>query len=251
MLELIQSFGFSSSDWIIALFCGFLIGTAKAGVAGTGLLIVPIMAIVFGGKASTGIVLPMLITADIFAVRYYNRHADWSYILKVMPWAIVGVLVALVVGNVVSDEVFRTALSISVLAGVIMMVWIDLKKIATIPDYWWFAMILGFFGGFATMIGNAAGPVLSLYLLSMRIPKFQFIGTAAWFFLLINLFKVPLHIFFWETITIKTITFNLILAPAIIIGVFAGIKVVKIIPEKPYRFLVISSTAVSSLLLFF
>jgi uncharacterized protein len=101
------------------------------------------------------------------------------------------------------------------------------------------------------MIGNAAGPVLSLHLLSMRIPKLQFIGTAAWFFLLINLFKVPLHIFFWETITFKTITFNLMLAPAIIIGVFVGIKVVKIIPEKPYRFLVISSTAVSSLLLFF
>jgi uncharacterized protein len=73
MLELIQSFGFSNSGWIIALICGFLIGTAKAGVAGTGLLIVPIMAIVFGGKASTGIVLPMLITADVFAVRYYNR----------------------------------------------------------------------------------------------------------------------------------------------------------------------------------
>lgn len=249
IFEYIQSYGFTGHDWVISLICGFLIGLAKAGVAGTGLLIVPIMAIVFGGKPSTGIVLPMLIIADLFAVRYYNRHADWGYVLKVMPWAIVGVIVALLVGNSISGEVFKSLLSVSVLMGVVMMVWIDLKKVAAIPDHWWFAMILGLIGGFATMIGNAAGPILSLYLLSMRIPKYRYIGTAAWFFLLINLFKVPLHIYFWETITAKTVAFNLVIAPVIIAGVFAGIRIVRIIPEKPYRILVISSAAVSSLLL--
>ncbi len=249
LIDLVQSYGLTGSDWAISMFCGFMIGMAKAGVAGTGLLIVPIMAIVFGGKPSTGIVLPMLIVADLFAVRYYNRHADWGYVLKVMPWAIVGVFIALFVGNYISNDVFRTLLSISVLFGVTMMVWIDLKKVTTTPDYWWFAMILGLLGGFATMIGNAAGPILSLYLLSMRIPKYRFIGTAAWFFLLINLFKVPLHIYIWETITVKSFVFDLMLAPVIIAGVFAGIQIVKIIPEKPYRILVISSAAVSSLFL--
>lgn len=250
MLEFINSFGFTGSDWAISLICGFLIGMAKAGVVGTGLLIVPLMAIAFGGKASTGIVLPMLIAADIFAVKYYNRHAEWRYILKVMPWAIVGVLVALVVGNAVSEGLFRSMLSISVLVGVVMMIWIDLKKVATIPDYWWFATVLGLLGGFATMIGNAAGPIMSLYLLSMRIPKYSYIGTGAWFFLLINLFKVPLHMFVWETITARTLIFNLVLVPVIIAGVYAGILIVRLIPEKPYRILVISSTAASSLLLF-
>lgn len=250
MVDFFQSFGFSGVNWAISLFCGFLIGMSKAGVTGTGLVIVPIMAIVFGGKPSTGIVLPMLITADLFAVKYYNRHADWKYLVKLMPWTVLGVLVALIAGNLISDALFKAILSVSVLSGVVMMVWIDLKKVTSTPDYWWFAMILGFFGGFATMIGNAAGPILSLYLLSMHIPKLRFIGTAAWFFLLINLFKVPLHVYFWETITLRTVTFNLLLVPAIVVGVFAGIQLVKIIPEKPYRILVITSAAVSALLLF-
>jgi len=75
------------------------------------------------------------------------------------------------------------------------MVWQDLKKVISVPDYRWFAPILGMASGFATMIANAAASIMSLYLLSMRIPKYVFIGTGAWFFLRVNLFKVPLHIF--------------------------------------------------------
>lgn len=250
MIEYLNSFGFSSSEWIIALLSGLLIGMAKAGVSGTGMMAVPIMAMVFGGKPSTGIVLPMLIIADVFAVRYYNRHATWKYIIRVMPWAIVGILIAMVVGNMISSELFKGILSVTVLSGIFLMIWQDYKKVASTPDYWWFSSSMGLLGGFATMIGNAAGPVMSLYLLSMRIPKYNYIGTAAWFFLLVNVFKVPLHIFVWETINLNTILFNLILAPIIILGVFIGIKIVKIIPEKPYRVLVIGTTLVSALLLF-
>ena len=110
-------------------------------------------------------------------------------------------------------------------------------------------MLLGLAGGFATMIGNAAGPVMAMYLLAMRIPKFTYIGTGAWFFFLVNLFKVPLHVVFWKTITLKTVSFNLMMAPAIIFGVFLGIQIVKIIPEKLYRVLVIGTTIVSAFLL--
>jgi uncharacterized protein len=250
MIELIQSFGFTQSEWLISLACGLLIGMAKAGVSGTGLMIVPVMAIVFGGKPSTGIVLPMLIIADLFAVRYYRRYTDWKHVLKLIPWALVGIMIALVVGNLISDSTFKSILSISIICGLFLMIWQDIRKTATIPDNWWFALVLGLAGGFTTMIGNAAGPVLSLYLLSMRIPKYNFIGTAAWFFLLVNLFKVPLHILFWKTITVKTLMFDLLMAPAIIFGVFLGIQIIKIIPEKPYRILVISTCLVSSLLLF-
>ena len=250
MLELIHSFGFSGTDWAAALICGFLIGMAKAGVTGTALAIIPIMAMVFGGKSSTGIVLPMLLIADLFAVKYYNRHANWKYVLKVMPWTMAGVLIALLVGNSISDEMFKSVLSVSVLVGIVLMVWFDLKKTTAIPDFWWFSVSLGLLGGFASMIGNAAPSILALYLLSMRIPKLQLIGTSAWFFLLVNLFKLPLHVFIWNTITLKTLAFGLILGPVIVLGVFAGILIVRFIPEKPYRILVIVTTAVSSLLLF-
>lgn len=100
------------------------------------------------------------------------------------------------------------------------------------------------------MIGNAAGPVMMLYLLSMRLPKNQFIGTGAWFFLLINLFKVPLHIFVWETIDLSTLTFNLVLSPVIIVGVFIGIAIVKQFSQKTYRYFIIGSTFIAAIVLF-
>lgn len=249
MIEFLNWFDFSTTDWLISLICGLLIGTAKAGVAGTGIMIVPIMAVAFGGRVSTGIVLPMLIIADIYAVIYYNRFANWKYIAKITPWAVVGIFIGLSVGASVSDEVFRRILSVTVILAIGIMVWRDLRQNVSIPDYWWFAMLLGLAGGFATMIGNAAGPVMAMYLLAMRIPKFTYIGTGAWFFFLVNVFKVPLHVVFWKTITLKTVSFNLIMAPAIIFGVFLGIQIVKIIPEKLYRVLVISTTIVSAFLL--
>ncbi|MBU2649224.1 sulfite exporter TauE/SafE family protein [bacterium] len=223
---------------------------AKAGVTGTALMIVPIMAMVFGGKPSTGIVLPMLIIADLLAVKHYHRHANWKYILKVTPWTLVGIIAALVVGNAISGELFKRILSVSILCGIVLMVWRDIRKPVAIPDNWWFAMILGLAGGFATMFANAAGPILSLYLLSMRIPKMVFISTAAWFFLLVNLFKVPLHIYVWKTITLKTLSFNLVLAPFIILGVLMGIQIVKWFPEKLYRILVIVTAVIPVFFLF-
>lgn len=250
MFEFIQSFGFSTSIWLTSLVCAVLIGMAKAGVTSASLMIVPLMAVVFGGKLSTGIVLPMLIVADAFAVMYYNRFTNWKLVLRVIPWAIVGILIAMVVGNEIPDTMFKSIMAVVILTGAIFMIWGDLRKTTTVPDYWWFTMILGLAGGFSTMIGNAAGPVMTLYLLSMRIPKMDFIGTAAWFFLIVNLFKVPLHIFVWETITTKTIVFNLLMVPAIILGVFGGITLIKLLPEKVFRLLLIATTIVASALLF-
>lgn len=101
------------------------------------------------------------------------------------------------------------------------------------------------------MIGNAAGPVMSIYFLSMMLPKNSFIGTGAWFFLIINLFKIPFHITIWKTIDLNSFTLDLAMFPAIMIGAFLGIKVVKIIPEKPYRIFIIVTTALAALKLFF
>jgi uncharacterized membrane protein YfcA len=110
-------------------------------------------------------------------------------------------------------------------------------------------MVLGLLGGFATMIGNAAGPVMALYLLSMRLPKNQFIGTSAWFFLIVNLSKVPLHIALWKTITWPSFLFDLLMIPVIAVGAFLGIWLVRMLPEKAYRVFVIVSTLLAAVLL--
>lgn len=251
MTELLTEFLNTPFLWFLFITCGILIGMAKTGLSGAGLMIVPIMASIFGGKLSVGIVLPLLIFADLFAVSYYHRHATWRYLFLALPWAVVGIVLAAFFGNEINENQFKAVLAILVLIGIGLMLWQEIrKKSESLPDNWWFAAILGLAGGFTSMIGNAAGPIMALYLLSMHLPKNNYIGTAAWFFLIVNVIKVPFHIFVWDTITVQTITVDLFAIPAVLIGVVLGIRIVKLFPEKIYRYFIIGSTVLSAFFLF-
>ncbi|WP_347838929.1 sulfite exporter TauE/SafE family protein [uncultured Draconibacterium sp.] len=246
MLEL----DFTFLQWILLACCGMLVGMSKVGVPGVSMLVVPTLALIFGGKASTGVLLPMLMMADIFGVGYYHRHAEWRYLWKLLPWAFIGIAIALWVGEVVNDIWFKNIIAILVFLCIGLMLWRDRKKGQNLfPDTWWFAASMGILGGFATMIGNVAGPIFAIYLLAMHLPKNSFIGTGAWFFLILNFSKFPLHIFVWKTINWSTLSLNLLLLPAIAIGAFTGIKLVQRISDKLYRAAVIIVTALSAFLL--
>jgi len=241
---------FSILQWLLLYVCAMFVGMSKVGVPGVSMIVVPTLAIIFGGKASTGILLPMLMMADLFGVGYYHRHAEWKYLWKLMPWAFTGIGIALWVGEVVNDIWFKNIIAILVFLCIGLMFWKDRKKGASLfPDTWWFAALMGVLGGFATMIGNVAGPIFAIYLLAMHLPKNSFIGTGAWFFLIINFSKFPLHIFVWKTIDWNTLTLDILLLPGIAVGAFLGIKLVKIISDKLYRTAVIIVTALSAFLL--
>jgi uncharacterized membrane protein YfcA len=241
---------FSIVQWLLLAVCALFIGMSKVGVPGISMIVVPILAFIFGGKASTGILLPILMMADLFGVGYYHRHAQWKFLFKLLPWAFIGVGVALWVGKIVNDEWFKNIMAILVFASIALMLWKDRRKTNNIfPDTWWFAALMGILGGFATMIGNVAGPIFAIYLLAMRLPKNSFIGTGAWFFLIINITKFPLHVFVWKTINWSTLTLNIIVLPAIALGAFIGVALVKKISDKTYRTTVIIITALSAFLL--
>ena len=242
----------SPSFFILFLISALTIGMSKAGLSGLGLVMVPLMALIFGARESTGIILPMLITADILAVIYYRSHAVWKHILRVMPWAITGIIIALITGNMINDNQFRMILLTVVWIMLALMLINDLrqKKGTEIPENHLFASLMGLAGGFSTMIGNAAGPVFTLYFLSMHLPKKEFIGTSAWLFLILNVSKLPLQAFVWKNITLNTLKADLIAIPVIVSGIFLGIWIVKLLPEKVYRYFVIFATLATSLLLF-
>lgn len=249
-MELLSPFDLNPLQWFLMAVCGMLIGMSKVGVPGVSLIVVPTLAFIFGGKQSTGVLLPILMIADLFGVGYYRRHAEWAYLVKILPWAFIGIGLALWVGEVVNDEQFKDLIAILVFLSIGLMLWKDRKKDKTFfPDRWWFAASMGVLGGFATMIGNVAGPVFAIYVLAMHLPKNNFIGTTAWFFLVLNIAKFPLHIFIWKTISWPSLTIDLITIPAIALGAFLGIWLVKIIPEKAYRAFVIIVTAASAFLL--
>lgn len=246
---ILSEFQLDNTDILLALLATLLLGVGKAGVKGLGVAIVTLMALVFGSKPSTGILMPMMITADIFAVIYYHRHTQWKFLKKILPMMIVGVLIGVWWGNEVSEELFKEVMAYFILISVVIMIGMDRFKKIGIPKHWSFAAGMGLISGITSMIGNLAGSFTSIYLLAIRLPKNEFIGTAAWLFFIINVFKLPFHIYVWNTINVKTLTLNVILIPALVIGFFMGVKLLHLINNVLYRKLVLIVTAIGALII--
>lgn len=243
------------TDWVtwwVTVFCALVTGLSKSGLKGFAMINIPILAHLYGGMQSVGILLPFLILGDVFAVIYYSRSAQWKYIKVLMPWALLGILLATFVGKYINDDQFRNAIGIAIIICLAIILYKDIFKSENMfTNKKWFSTSLGLFGGFATMIGNAAGPIFNLYLMSMRLPKNAFIGTGAWFYLILNVLKLPVHFFYWESISLKTIQLNIFMLPVLLAGAFAGKFIVNLIPEKVYRIFVLCVIAISAILLFF
>ena len=241
MIETLTTF-----QWAILAVAALCIGLSKTGVQGLMLLVVPYMAMAFGAKASTGVILPMLCMADIVAVAYYKRIADWKVVAKLLPTAVLGFLLAILVDRLIPTEGFRQLMGWTLALALAVMLWSELYgKENRWLKKWWYSALFGLLGGFTTMIGNAAGPVMSVYLLSMRKEKMEYIGINAWFFLVVNLLKVPLQIFVWENISWSSFSLNLLMLPIIGVGAWLGIRVVKLLPERAFRRFILVVTILS------
>lgn len=243
----IFSFHFTILEFALFLAVGLLTGMSKTGVHGAGMLSVPLLASIFGGQLSSGIMLPMLVMADVLGVWYHHRHASWEHLRLLFPWAAAGVIFGTIVGKYIDDTVFRIAMAVIIVGSVIVMMWLERGHKEEVPRSKIFGIGSGVLGGFTSMVGNLAGTVMAVYFLSMRLPKNSFIGTTAWFFLVTNWFKVPFHVFSWHTIDLNTFLLDLVTVPLIIAGAFLGIFIVKMLSEKVYRWFIIVMTLVAAL----
>ncbi|HTE12824.1 MAG TPA: sulfite exporter TauE/SafE family protein, partial [Chitinophagaceae bacterium] len=223
---------------------------SKAGLKGIDMLNVTLMAIVFGGKASTGIVLPLLCSADILAVLYYHRHAQWPLFWRLVPWMAIGILIGVFTGKDLNEAYFRKIMAIIIILTAIIMIVMEWRKTIILPGNKFFTAGMGLVSGFTTMLGNLAGAFSNIYFLAMQLSKNDFIGTAAWVFLAMNFFKLPFQVFYWKNITAATLTTDLFLLPALAIGFWAGLKIVSKIKDDSYRRLVIVLTLIGAVFIF-
>lgn len=237
-------------NWVLIFTAAFIIGLSKAGLKGMDMLNVTIMAIVFGGKASTGIVLPLLCAADIAAVYYYNRHAQWTHFWKLIPWMVVGILIGVFTGKDLNEIVFRKVMAVIILVTVAIILFMEIRKTVSIPKHPLFVSLTGLASGFTTMMGNLAGAYSNIYFLAMRLPKNDFIGTAAWIFLVINLFKLPFQVIWWKNINSASLQTDLVLLPVLFIGFWTGLKIVTKIKDDSYRKVVIVLTLIGAVTIF-
>lgn len=238
-------------NWLLVMPAAFLLGLSKAGIKGIDMLNVTLMAVVFGSKASTGVVLPLLCFADVLAVFYYHRHAQWSHFWKLLPWMAIGILLGVWVGKDLDEAVFRKLMAAIILLTVAIVLVLEVRKTVFVPRHFLFASGMGLVAGFTTMLGNLAGAFSNLYFLALRMPKNDFIGTAAWLFLVINWFKLPLQVFVWKNITAGSLRIDLFVLPALLLGFFLGIRLVARISDDRYRRVVVVLTLAGAFFIFF
>ncbi|MGV8979613.1 sulfite exporter TauE/SafE family protein [Clostridium sp.] len=246
-MEIINSFDLSTWQWAWVIISAFLVGFSKTGISAFMMPVIPIIASVFGGKESTGVILPILLIGDVFALYYYNRHAKWKNIKKLLPWTFIGLVFGVIVGNYIDDKQFKMVIAISVLVCLFTLIYTEKKgESLKIPKIFWLYALAGIATGFTSMIGNAAGPIFSVYLLTMNFKKNDFMGTTAWFFFIINMSKVPLQIFFWHNISTKTVILSIGMIPAIAVGALLGMLMIKRIDEKNFRLIIIVVTGIAA-----
>ncbi len=247
MDHLLQIMDLNWTQWITVFVVALIIGFSKTGIGGLAMLAVPVIAAIFGGKDSTGIMLPMLLAGDLLAIWYYRKSVEWKKVFLPLPWAIIGIILGVFVGNYISDGTFLTLIGIIILICLGILVYTEMKgKNFNVPGKAWFYVLVGVLSGFASMIGNAAGPIFTIYLLALGFEKNNFMGTNAWFFFIINLIKLPLQIFVWHNIGIRAITITAVILPLIILGAILGYYILRKINEKIFRYIVIIMTAIAA-----
>jgi uncharacterized protein len=242
-------FELSIMDWLIVILCAIFIGFSKSGLPNMIILVVTVLTFVFPAKESVGILLPMLLVGDIFAVTYYRRNVIWKHLIKLIPWALIGIISGYFVLSQVSSEQLKPLIGIIVLTMIVLQ--LTRQKFGErfnqhLPTSLWFVALMGILGGFTTIVGNAAGAVMTIYLLVKGLSKENFVGTAAWFFLSVNLIKFPFYVQL-GLINQASLTFNLWMVPAIIAGLFIGIKILPLIPKKLFQWLVLGLAALGGI----
>ena len=238
------------TQYLLAASAALIIGASKAGLKGLGVIVVALLALAYGAKASTGILVPLLLAGDILAVVYFNRHARWTYLFKFMPAMFVGVIVAAWFGKDLPEEIFKNWMAVIIMITVIFMIGRDFYTKKALPNTFFISGSLGFLAGFATMLGNLAGGFSNLFFLGTRISKNEIIGTGAWLYLIVNFFKVPFHVFSWGTINSESLKIDLVLLPITLLGFFIGLRLIGLFSEENYRRFLLVVTLIGAILIF-
>ena len=241
---------FQSWEWALAIVAALIVGISKAGIGGLGMLAVVIFAQLMPAKQATGLVLPLLCFGDILAAGAYRQHAKWHHIRRLFPWTAAGVVIGYFALDRINERQARLLIGGIVLSLVAMHL-VRRRFAGKEAEHGaWFAPTIGVLAGFTTLVANAAGPLMAVYMLAMQLPKMDFVGTGAVFFLLLNLFKVPFMVHL-GLINGASFTINLLLAPVVVAGAWFGRKLVMKIDQRAFENIALALSVVAGLKLLF
>ena len=238
--------------WVFAALGAFMVGVSKAGITGLSILSIALFNHVFpSSKQASGLVLPLLIFGDFVAVFSYRKHTQWHYLWRLFPWTAAGVVLGYFTLGRISDHSARIMIGWIIVSLAALSFWrrqASARNEEAAIFHWSVGAVIGVTAGFITLVANAAGPLMAIYLVAMRLPKMEYVGTAAVFFMLLNLFKVPFMVDL-GLITVQSFSFNLALAPAVLLGALAGRWLLKRVNQNLFEQLVLLLSAIGGILL--
>lgn len=235
-------------ECILLVIAAFGIGFSKSGFQGVGMIHVILFALIFGARDATGVLLPLLIVGDVCAICYFGKQAQWGHIQRLLPPTAIGVVIGWLMMKQLPESSFKPLVGSIILSliGLQILRMYRPRWFENIPHQKWFALSLGILVGITTMLANAAGPVMALYLLAVSLPKWELVGTSAWFFLVINVFKVPFS-YNMGLINFDTLMINLLFAPAVLPGMWLGRWLIQRISQRVFDSMLLTLTGVFAL----
>ena len=237
-------------QWVMVVVAAMFIGISKTAIGGLGMVSVAVFANLIPAREASGFVLPLLICGDVVAAKSYREHTQWRHLVRLFPWTAGGVILGWMALGRIDDQQASWLIGLIVLAMVGLHVWRRRNGGEAAELGFAFAAVIGVLAGFTTLIANAAGPLMAIYLLASRLPKMEYMGTGSVFFLLINLFKVPFMMNL-DLINLNSFTGNLVLAPAVFLGALIGRKLLTRIDQKLFENLALWMSALAGLKLLF
>jgi len=233
-------------QWLLGIFSAFMIGVAKTGAPGVGTMIAPLMVLTVGdARLAAAWTLPVLSTADVFAVLYWRRHAEARQLLSLIPWVLVGIAGGAVALSL-DELIIRRIIGVIIVGMLLVYLWRRFRPTGQVEGN---PALYGVSAGFATTLANASGPVMNMYLLTKKLPKEKFVATGAWFFFAVNILKSPVYAWY-HLYSRASLLFDLLMVPAVLAGALAGRWLIRHMPQHVFEVLVIALTAVSCLFLF-
>lgn len=249
---------FTPAGLVAGAIAAFVVGIAKTGLPGITVAAIPLIAVVVEGRLIPGATLPLLLVADVFAIAWYRQHARWDVLRGLATWLGLGFLfgIAFFISVGSATRLLERSIGIILFVIVVLQLWKTFRYVEPKSSRLGVAGY-GTAGGFTTFVANAAGPVINTHLASLRLPKAELLGTAAWLYLVLNLAKIPFYLalgvftdgglFF----TRESLAWNAVLVPAVIGGVYLGRFIYHRIPQRAFLVAILVLSAVGALVLVF
>jgi hypothetical protein len=222
--------------FLFAIPAVILIGLAKGGFSGLGALGTPLMAIGIGDPVkAAAILLPILIAQDVVGVTAFRKTWDRRVLAAMLPGAVVGIALGYLLAARISAAAVMAVLGgISILFGAYRL-WVERPgaSVAVSSSPAWAGTLFGVAAGFTSQVAHAGGPPFQMWVMPRKLPHTVFVGTAAIFFAIVNLIKVPAYLALGQFTASNAIA-SLVLLPFAVAASMAGVHLVGRVSGKGF-----------------